>query len=67
MKKIYSFKDSRGALYVDCSECTRGGNGGTSDKCAAGWQHKRGGRGGCFAGTPMHGIEALAKRREGQA
>ena len=23
-KKIYSFKDSRGALHVDCSECTRG-------------------------------------------
>lgn len=27
MKKVYSFYDKKGMLYVDCAECTRGGNG----------------------------------------
>ena len=55
-KKVYSFKDSRGYLHVDCSECTRGGNGTDKDKCAAGWQYKRGGRGGCFCGKLIDGV-----------
>ena len=54
--KTWSFRDSRGHLCVDCSECTRGGNGSDPDKCCAGWRHKRGGKGQCFAGTPMPGV-----------
>ncbi len=54
MKKTkYSKKDSRGMLYVDCSECTRGGNGIDKDKCACGWRTKRGDKGGCFSGILM--------------
>ena len=51
MKKAkYSFKDTRGALFVDCSECSRGGNGNDKDKCSSGWKHKKGNNGGCFIG-----------------
>ncbi len=67
MKKIYSFFDKRGALCVDCSECTRGGNGNKS--CGAGMRHKRGGTGGCFCGTPMpeirNRLEASATDKNG--
>jgi len=45
-KAKYSRKDSRGHIYVDCSECERGGNGSDPDKCSAGWQTKRGRRSG---------------------
>ena len=54
----YSFEDTRGALYVDCSECERGGNGSDKDKCACGWKVKRGKQGGCFMGTLLDGLEA---------
>lgn len=64
MKKIYSTRDSRGRLYVDCSECTRGGNGDDKDKCSAGWTAKRGGTGGCFCGTLIPEIEERMKQRE---
>ena len=47
----YSERDSRGYLIVDCSECERGGNGSNKDKCACGWQIKKGRKGCCFAGT----------------
>jgi hypothetical protein len=57
MKKAkYSGKDSNGKVYVDCSECERGGNGSDSDKCSAGWRHKRGGNGMCFLGTLKKGL-----------
>lgn len=55
-KAKYSKKDSRGMLHIDCSECTRGGNGADKDKCAAGWMIKRGNKGGCFVGTLMPGL-----------
>jgi len=42
---------SDGKLYVDCSECERGGNGAAKDKCSCGWQTKRPKRGGCYLGT----------------
>ena len=51
IKPKHSFKDKKGKLYVDCSECTRGGNGTDGDKCSSGWNTKRGGKGGCFSGT----------------
>jgi len=54
---IYSTKDSRGKLYVDCSECDRGGNGSAKDKCACGWRTKKGMKGGCFLGTLLPDLE----------
>lgn len=48
--KIASFYDTKGKLYVDCAECTRGGNGNDVDKCSCGWRHKRKNKGGCFLG-----------------
>ena len=58
MKKAkYSTKDSRGALFVDCSECNRGAHGGDPEKCSSGWKHKKGNKGGCFIGTLVEGLE----------
>ena len=54
--KIHSFYDSARMLCVDCSECTRGGNGSDPSKCSCGWKHKKGGRGSCYSGTLMQGI-----------
>ena len=64
-KKVYaevdnkriSKKDTRGALYVDCSECTRGGNGSNQDACPIGWKIKKGNKGGCFYGQLIQGLE----------
>ena len=55
-KAKYSKRDSTGKLYVDCSECDRGGNGSATDKCSCGWQTKRGKQGGCFSGTLRNGL-----------
>lgn len=57
MKVKYSEKDSRGRLFVDCSECDKGGNGEAEDKCSSGWKHKKGKKGGCFMGTLISGLE----------
>jgi len=46
----FSEYDTKGNLYVDCTECTRGRNGQDKDKCSAGFKHKRGNKGGCFLG-----------------
>ena len=54
----HSFKDTNGMLYVDCSECERGGNGSDKYKCAAGWNVKRSQKTGCFMGTLLAGLEA---------
>ena len=62
MKKIYSFRDSRGALAVDCTECTRGYYGDKS--CAAGLHYKRGGFGLCYTGTLKPEIAELMEKRE---
>ena len=48
-----SFKDSKGILWVACSECDRGGNGSDKDKCSSGWQVKKFNGLGCFSGTLM--------------
>lgn len=59
MKKAkHSNKDSKGRLYVDCSECDRGGNGNAEDKCSCGWKVKKGKQGGCFLGILIDGLEA---------
>lgn len=47
---MHSFKDSRGSLWVACSECERGGNGGDLDKCSSGWKTKKFNKCGCFCG-----------------
>ena len=58
MKKAkYSEKDTKGKLFVDCSECDKGGNGKAEDKCACGSKCKRGRLGGCFMGTLIAGLE----------
>ena len=58
MKKAkYSERDTRGALFVDCAECNRGGNGNDPEKCSSGWKHKRGRKGGCFMGALIEGLE----------
>lgn len=57
VKAKFSELDTKGKLYVDCSECTRGGNGTDPDKCSAGWRHKKGGRGGCYLGKLIDGLE----------
>lgn len=61
MKKAkYSLRDKKGKLYVDCSECERGGKGKDEDKCSAGWNIKRGKQGGCFLGVLREGIQVKA-------
>jgi len=50
-KKINSFRDNKGKLWVACSECDRGGNGTDVDKCSCGWKIKRFNGSGCFCGT----------------
>ncbi len=62
MKKAkFSNRDDKGRLYVDCSECERGGNGSDIDKCASGWRTRKGRKGGCFSGTLMAGLEVEKK------
>jgi hypothetical protein len=46
-----SFKDSKGLLWVACSECERGGNGSDKDKCSSGGTCKRFNGLGCFCGN----------------
>lgn len=48
MSKIQSFNDSRGKLFTDCSECSKGGNGDQS--CSSGWTVTKPKKGGCFMG-----------------
>jgi len=52
MAKPFSRRDSRGKLWVACSECERGGNADRdSDLCSAGWTIRNGGTHGCFSGV----------------
>jgi hypothetical protein len=57
VKPKHSFKDTKGHLWVACSECNRGGNGEDKDKCSTGGQVKRGGKLGCFSGELMGKFE----------
>lgn len=56
-KKINSFRDSKGLLWVACSECERGGNGSDPDKCSCGWKAKRFNGSGCFIGSLIANLE----------
>ena len=62
----YSRTDTKGKLYVDCSECERGGNGSDKDKCSCGWQVKRGRQGGCFLGTLRAGLTVSSANAAGE-
>lgn len=48
---LHSKPDSRGVMFVDCSECSRGGNG--NQDCSSGWQVRKPKRGGCFMGEVL--------------
>ena len=56
-KAKYSEKDIKGKIFVDCSECERGGNGSDKDKCSSGWRVKKGNKGGCFMGDLLMELE----------
>lgn len=56
MKAKYSEYDTKGKLFVDCSECERGGNGSAEHKCSSGWRKKKGRSGGCFMGDLIEGL-----------
>ncbi len=55
MKPKHSALDSRGKLYVACSECVRGGNG--FKTCACGWLTKRWNGHACFLGELLDKFE----------
>jgi len=55
--KINSYKDSRGHLWVACSECERGGNGSDEDKCSSGWKCKKFNKCGCFCGILLEKLK----------
>jgi len=61
----YSSRDTRGALFVDCSECRRGGKGDEKVKCSAGWQIKKGNKGGCFSGHLLNHLVVDRLDKEG--
>ena len=50
---MHSYKDSKGHLWIACSECERGANGTDKDKCSCGWKVKRYNGLGCFIGPLM--------------
>jgi len=60
-EEMHSFKDSKGRLWVACSECNRGGNGSDKDKCGAGWQFKRFNGSGCFCGELLDKFKPEAR------
>jgi len=56
-QKIHSGYDSRGHLYVACTECVRGWNGDKS--CSAGWNVKRYRGQMCFSGEPLQWVQDI--------
>ena len=54
-KAIFSVKDNRGHLSVDCIECKKGANGDRS--CSSGARIKKGHQGSCFCGKLLEGLE----------
>ncbi len=57
MKAKHSYKDSKGILWVACSECDRGSNGDDKEKCSCGCRSKKFNGLGCFIGTLMSKYE----------
>jgi hypothetical protein len=58
-----SFYDNKGKLYVDCSECNRGGNGDVVDKCSCGSEIKKSKGLGCFLGDLLKTIDETSLRK----
>jgi hypothetical protein len=56
-----SFYDTRGNLWVACSECERGLNGSDKDKCSCARKKKFDGSG-CFCGQLMPKYEKVLKK-----
>ncbi len=54
---MYSEYDSRGHLSIDCTECTRGINGGDKDKCSSALRCKKPRMGSCFCGTLLESVK----------
>lgn len=54
---MHSYKDTKGLLWVACSECERGGKGSDKDKCSSGWKVKRFNGLGCFLGTLLKKLQ----------
>lgn len=61
-KRIYSCEDHKGRLCVDCSECTRGGNG--NEECIHGWSIKNPGLEYCIHGTLLPNVERAMEKGE---
>ena len=57
---MYSERDKRGNLYVDCTECDRGFNGTDDDKCSCGQKIKKPNCGGCFNGIILEELRQEA-------
>lgn len=56
-KMLASHYDTRQKLFVDCSECERGGKG--DQTCSSGWTIKTKNRGGCFCGDLLEPLKSL--------
>jgi len=64
MKKLASFYDSNGKLYIDCTECEKGKNGSDSNKCSCGIRVKKPNQGGCFNGYLCMHIDKAKLKQE---
>ncbi|ACC98535.1 hypothetical protein Emin_0982 [Elusimicrobium minutum Pei191] len=58
-KKLNSFKDTAGKLWVACCECEAGGNGSAEGKCGGGSTAKKFNGMGCFAGTLLNNLQGV--------
>ena len=61
-KTIHSGFDTRGYLYVACTECIRGWNGDKS--CSAGWNVKQYRGQICFSGEPLPEIKEILFKKQ---
>lgn len=59
----HSFKDTRGALWVACSECERGANGSADCACGAN-AGKRFCNLGCFSGKLLPDLKLKEEKKE---
>jgi len=66
IKAKYSFIDTRGRNFTDCSECKFGGNGRTVEKCPKGWDVKTGEIFGCLSGVLLEELELIKPYKNGE-
>lgn len=54
LEHSYSYThNGREGIFTACSECERGGNGASENKCSAGWLITKWNKLGCWSGQPM--------------